>query len=592
MGDIDEIKRRADIVEYIGRRVALKRAGRNFKGLCPFHHEKTPSFMVSPDRQTFHCFGCAAGGSVIDFIMAYEHLEFVEALEQLAKDTGVTLTRSFAETPQQKLREKLYEINALASDYYQYILTKHALGEKAMRYLKNRGISDKSIVTFGIGYSPNSWDALTTFLHKKGFDDKTIETAGLAIRGNRGLYDRFRGRVMFTLKDHRGKVVAFSGRVLDPEAKEAKYINTSETPVYIKGNMLFGLDVTKDAIVKSGEAVVMEGEVDLISSFQNGVGNVVAIKGSALTEAHISLLKRYTERIVFCLDSDLAGDAASRRGIELADQAGMDMRVVTLPSGKDPDEAARTDPVAFKKAITSATPIYDYFIASAIRRYDLATAFGKKKAADELLPVLSRITNPIVQGHYIKKVAHALDVTEETVGDGVRKVKQPLDLPRPAAPDPDKQDRTSREKSELYLLSLILAGNPAKLIADMDTVGVSVRDGGIARIVETLKSAPAGENGQPDVAAAAKTLAPELVPLFDEAYLADLSQLTEDREAFEREWSILITELARADIRERIRTLTKELELPDRPEEETTKLQTEISRATTALKALEKRAQV
>ncbi|MEK7587577.1 MAG: DNA primase [Patescibacteria group bacterium] len=372
---------------------------------------------------------CGKGGDIFTFVMEYDHVDFPEALDELASQAGVTLTRTIADTPQAKTKEKILEVNHLASEFYHYLLTKHALGEHAREYLKNREVSDKSIKTFTLGYSPNSWDGLLKFLKKKGYEEELLEQAGLVIRRQRvnaserqGYYDRFRGRVMFTLKDHRGHVVGFAGRVLNPDEKEAKYINTPETPVYIKGNVLYGLDVTKAAIQKENEAVVMEGELDVISSFQAGIGNVVAIKGSALTEGHVHLLRRFSESVTFALDSDLAGDAAARRGIELADKAGLDLKVVILPSGKDPDEAARESPALLKKAVKDAIPVYDYFLSSALKRHDAATAFGKKKISAELLPIFAGIDNAIVQGHYVKKLAKLLDTNEETLSDGMRKI--------------------------------------------------------------------------------------------------------------------------------------------------------------------------
>ncbi|MBI3343237.1 DNA primase, partial [Candidatus Gottesmanbacteria bacterium] len=276
MSDIDEVKARTNIIDIISARVTLKKAGRHWKALCPFHSEKTPSFIVSPERQSWKCFGCGKGGSVLDFIMEYEHVDFVEALETLAEKAGVKLERRMGDTPEAKLKEKILTANHLASEYYHYLLTKHAIGEKARRYLKTRGVTDKTIKTFSLGYSPNSWDGLLKYLKKKGYDEAILAQAGLIVASNRGGYDRFRGRVMFTLKDHRGNIVGFSGRLLDPDAKEAKYINTSETLVYSKSNVLYGLDVTRAAIQKEGEAIVMEGEFDVISSFQAGVGNTVA----------------------------------------------------------------------------------------------------------------------------------------------------------------------------------------------------------------------------------------------------------------------------------------------------------------------------
>lgn len=559
MSDVDDVKSRLNIIDVIGQRVTLKKAGRNFKGLCPFHNEKTPSFTASSDRQVFHCFGCGKGGSVIDFYMEYFHVDFVEALEELAKQAGVTLTRQGGETEVQKVKKKIFEINQLASEYYHYLLTKHALGEKARQYLAGRGVSDKSMKTFGLGYSPNSWDALSNFLRKKGYDNKIIEISGLAIHGSNGIYDRFRGRVIFTLRDHRGNVVGFSGRVLDPKIKEAKYINTSETPVYIKSNVLFALDVTKDAISKANEAIIMEGELDVISSFQAGIANVVAIKGSALTEGHVNLLKRFTERVIFALDSDLAGDAASRRGIEIADTAGLDMRVASIPLGKDPDEAAREDPILFKKSIKEAVPVYDYFITSAVKRFDMTSAFGKRKASDELMPIISRITNPIVQAHYVKKTASALDVSDETVIEGIKHVKQPLGSVASQDDKQEKPERSGEEKLEFYILSLLLQGETDVWLKEFHNfcqdTDFSSRD--VGRIIQALTQFLTTNTvpQQELVAAFIKTVPNELISLIDEAYLIDLSSVSNEKESFQTEWNRTLRKLRKQILKRKMEML-------------------------------------
>lgn len=564
MSDTDEIKSRINIVDFIGKRVTLKKTGRNFKGLCPFHNEKTPSFIVSPERESWHCFGCGKGGDIFTFVMEYEHVDFPEALAELAEIAGVTLTRRVGETPEAKLKQKILEVNHLASEYYQYILAKHKLGGYARSYLKHRGVTDKSIKTFALGYSPNSWDALSSFLKKKGYDDRLLESAGLAIkRSGSGYYDRFRGRVMFTLKDHRGNVVGFSGRVLDPTEKEAKYINTSETPVYIKGNVLYGLDVTKGNIQKENEAVVMEGELDLISSYQEGIGNVVAIKGSALTEGHVNLLKRYTERLAFALDSDLAGDAAARRGIEIADRAGLDMRVVILPTGKDPDDAARENPAALKKAIKDAIPIYDYFIASAVKRYDAGTAFGKKKIGDELAPILAKIENPIVQGHYVKKLASSLDASEAAVDEMVRRAARgiPKEEPSESTTSADKR----ADKLETYVLALLLQGKTGELYEEL---GLTVKpadftSSAVKKVVEHLGTF-LKKNPIFLIKDFADFLPKELIPTLDEAFLWDIGDFVDNEELFSREWAASIRALERAVIKRNIQILTHDTEDPDK----------------------------
>lgn len=592
MGDADEVKSKLNIIDVISEKVTLKKAGRNFKGLCPFHNEKTPSFMVSADRQVFHCFGCGKGGSVIDFVMEYEHMEFPEALEELAERAGVTLTKRKSDSPERKLKDSLFEINHLASEFYHYILTKHPLGEKALLYLRNRGITDKSIRTFSLGYSPNSWEALYQFLKKKQYDDVIIEKAGLVILGNRGMYDRFRGRLMFTLRDHKGKVVGFSGRVLDPAVKEAKYINTSETPVYSKSNVLYGLDVTHDSIVKAGEAILMEGEIDVISSFQVGVSNVVAIKGSALTEEHVHLLKRYTERVIFALDADIAGDKAARRGIDVGESVGLDMRVAVMPIGKDPDEAAREDEVGLKKALKNAIPVYDYFIQSIKKRFDLTSAFGKRKASEELLPILSNIENGIVQGHYIKKTAEAFGVPEETVVEGIKKVKRPLEMVREGTVDTKESSFSisGPERLELYLLGLLLQGDTKKLYADFLQVAtiVSLKHMGVRRVIQQLDSYTK-QDAVFVVSEFAQTLPKELLPVLDEAYLWDISSIANDPESYQKEWSKTIKEVQKSIIRRSMRDVTEAIK--SSKVEDTEVLQHELVKLTGAFTALEKQDQ-
>lgn len=588
MSDIDEIKSRLNIVDFIGKRVTLKKTGRNFKGLCPFHNEKTPSFIVSPERESWHCFGCGKGGDVFAFVMEYDHVDFAEALEDLADLSGVKLTRRVGETPEAKLKQKILEVNHLASEYYHYILTKHALGEKARDYLKHRGIRDKSILTFSLGYSPNSWDTLSTYLKKKGYEARLLEQAGLTVRrqGGGGFYDRFRGRVMFTLKDHRGNVAGFSGRVLDPEIKEAKYINTSETPVYIKGNVLYGLDVTKLAIQKENEAIIMEGELDLISSFQEGIGNVVAIKGSALTEGHVNLLRRYTERLTFALDSDMAGDAASRRGIEIADRAGLDMRVVTLPSGKDPDEAVRENAAAVKKAIKDAVPIYDYFIASAGRRFDPNSSFGKKKIGEEIVPILAKIENPIVQGHYIKKLAKTLDASEETIMESMKRLGRGTGMVK--KPDEKQEAVTTRgQKLETYVLALLLQEKTIDLFEEFSghVALADVVNPAVQKILAHLKAFLA-KNPVFLIKDFADSLPSELVPTLDEAFLWDIGDLLDDEELFAREWTAALRELERALIKQKIAQATTRMKHAD----STTEDDDGLRALTDRLKVLEKAA--
>jgi DNA primase len=598
MSDADDVKSKLNIVDVIGEKVTLKKSGRNFKGLCPFHNEKTPSFMVNPDRQSFKCFGCGKGGSVIDFIMEYERLDFPEALEELAGRAGITLTHRPAESRESRLKKELYTVNQAASDYYHYLLISHPLGEQARLYLKQRGLTDKIIRTFTLGYSPNSWESLRSYLIKKKFPEELLVTAGLVVKSSRGGYDRFRGRVMFALRDHKGNVAGFSGRVLNPDAKEAKYINTSETPVYIKGNLLYGLEVTKDAIGKSQEAVIMEGEFDVISSFQAGISNAVAIKGSALTEGHVNLLKRFATKLIFSLDSDLAGDQAARRGIEIAEKAGLDIKVVDNPMGKDPDEAVRENVSAFKKAVEQAIPVYDFYIKSALSRFNPAEAFGKKQISNELFPFLSTIDNPVVQAHYVKKLANILDVPEEAVADGVRRAVRTragfhhgFSADQPATSVAAQLSR--EERLELYILALILQGKTVDYLAEIkeEVTFADFTHPAVYRILQALdffiKPLPA----EPfNLKKFTDGLAGELLPVLDTALMWDLGGIVDDEELLAREWHKAVRELRRSILRKKIKNLTTILDAEDMNADPEGYLKTQeaLAKLTNDLRALEK----
>lgn len=456
MTDVEKVKESLSIVDLIQEYVPLKQSGRNFKANCPFHSEKTPSFYVSAERQSWYCFGCSRGGDIISFYMEAEKVDFPEALRDLAQRAGIPLSQGYETSKDEKIKERIYGMNMLMREYFHYVLLNHSVAQKAREYLENRGVHKKIIETFSLGYSPNAWNAQTDFLKKKGYTEEEIEKAGLGIPGRRGVYDRFRGRLMFPIRDHRGQTIAFAGRVLDPEAKEAKYINSPETPVYTKGNTLYGIDVTRDAIKKEKEAIVVEGEFDLLSAFSAGTTNVVAIKGTALTPMQIRLLKRFTDTIVFALDADVAGDQAARRGIQLADEEDISMKAVILPSGKDPDECIRENPLQWKKAVEKAVPIYDFILSSTLSKHDPKTVDGKKRISDDLIPVIESIKNAVIQGHYIRQLAELLNVSEETIVMAVKKSeKQPFIKPMvtEASDMPGKTVKRS-ERLEYVLVAL------------------------------------------------------------------------------------------------------------------------------------------
>ncbi|MCX7955778.1 MAG: DNA primase [Patescibacteria group bacterium] len=419
---IEEVKKRIDIVDFIGGFITLKKSGRNYKALCPFHQEKSPSFIVSPDRQIWHCFGaCSEGGDVIKFLMKWENITFYEALKELAKKTGIILNQiNFQDKTWQK-KERFINMNNLASEFFSYILFNQKYGQKAMDYLKSRQIKISTIKSFNLGYAPNSWDSLRNFLRKKKFTDEEMFENGLVIKSEKeNYYDRFRGRLIFPIKDSRGFIIGFSGRILDNSTKEAKYVNSPETPVYHKRETLYGINLTKESIKKENNVFLVEGEFDVISPYQYGFTNFVAIKGTALTTEQLLLLKRYTEKITLMLDMDEAGIESTKRAIEEAERLEFDLRIVSLSSGKDPDEAVRSDIKIFKKEISKPVPVYDFLIDIARKRYPEETSSDKKKIADMILPFIEKISNPIVKSYYVKKISNILNVDEESINKMLR----------------------------------------------------------------------------------------------------------------------------------------------------------------------------
>ncbi|MFZ2206705.1 MAG: DNA primase [Microgenomates group bacterium] len=429
---IEKLKERIDIVELIGSYVQLKKAGRNFKGLCPFHQEKTPSFVVSADRQLWRCFGsCGIGGDALAFFMKIENVSFPEALQDLAQKYGVEIETRHIDNAVADSKKRLILANQRAAEFYHYILTTSPIGKPARDYLEKRGVSEKIIKTFQLGYAPSSWDSLSRFLISKKFTSTELVASGLGVQKQYGssVYDRFRGRLMFPLKDHRDTPVGFSGRLLNNENQEAKYVNTPETTLYHKRSMLFGLNITKDAVKKENKIILVEGEFDMITPYQYGVSTIAAIKGSALTTEHLLLIKRFTNRVFLALDADKAGEEAIRRAIEVAEPMGFELGVIQIEGGKDPDEAMRTNEIEFKKTLEKPIPVYDFLMSLFIKKYPPTDPFNKKQIGDEMAPFLFGITNPIVQSYYVKQLAKVLDVSEESAEKVVRAYRRKRYVP-------------------------------------------------------------------------------------------------------------------------------------------------------------------
>ncbi|MCR4263685.1 MAG: DNA primase [Candidatus Roizmanbacteria bacterium] len=573
MRDADLIKEKIDIVEFIQEYVPLKKSGRNFKGLCPFHAEKSPSFYVAPDRQIWHCFGaCDEGGDVISFYMKVENVTFPEALTELAKRTGITLTSSYEHDETWRQRNRLYEIHHLASEYYHYLVTKHAIGSVGRDYLTNRKISEKVMKTFMLGYAPSGWRNLLPFLLKKGYSEEEIETAGLSIRGKNGYYDRFRGRIIFTLKDHRGNIVGFSGRLLSKTAKEAKYINSPETPLYHKSKVLYGLDVTAKSISEADQAIICEGEFDVLTSFESGISNIVAIKGTALTQDQLKILKRYTNNLLLALDMDLAGDQAARRSIELAEELDFNIKVVSLTSGKDLDEALQKDVVKTKEEIANAPSVYDFVLTSAVKRYGGNDSVSKKQIASEVISLYATIQNSIVRDFFIKKLAKTIEASEEAVIEQVQKEqKKKQSLPTTSSDQPQRQQnhKSRQERLEEHLLSLVVQSSPpADSLQKVDqTITIEeLATPSIRRVLLLLK-----EN---------KQIPSELAYTYNRAYLRDLQTIVSDQTVFDRELQETVTQVKKGLLRMKLQKIATKL----RTEEDEGPLNEEFKRISKELK--------
>jgi len=422
---IDEIQSKLDIAEVIGGYILLKRAGRNFKANCPFHHEKTASFVVSPTKQIYHCFGCGEGGDMISFVMKHERLEFMEALRILADKANIQIPQ-FKGGPSSHKRSSsgaLHRVNELAANYYNSLLVASPKANEARRYMAGRSLNAATVSTFKLGYAPQGWDSLIKFAKEKSLSSSVLEKAGLIIPGREGsFYDRFRDRVIFPIFDIRSKVVAFGGRVLDDSLP--KYMNSPETDVYVKGRHLYGLNFALEDIKRKDYVIVVEGYLDLVIPYQNGIKNIVATLGTALTVEQIRLIKRFTKNVVIIFDADEAGEAASLRGLDLLLSEELYVKIVRLPEGLDPDTyICKNSSESFLKLVESADNLFDYKLKLLLAKFNPAQPEEKAKITSEMLPTIKRIENAVLKADYIKKLAEILFVKEDALMEELSKVK-------------------------------------------------------------------------------------------------------------------------------------------------------------------------
>ncbi len=582
MDDVEKVKQKIDIVDLINEFVPLKKTGRNFKTNCPFHNENSPSFVVSPERQIWHCFGCSKGGDIFTFICDYEKMDFSEALKFLADRAGIKLSSTVFKSENERRKNLIYTLNSLAANFYNYLLTSHNVGKKGLSYLvEKRKLNDALIKTFNLGYAPRASSLSTYLTRKKGYREQDLIDAGLSISRGRDLIDFFRDRIIFPIKDVRGNIIAFSGRALSSE-QMPKYVNTKETLVYRKGDTVYGIDLAKEGIKKEGKVIIVEGEFDVISAFKEGLTNFVAVKGTALTENQIKLLKRYAPKITFCFDTDLAGEEAQRRSIQMIEREGITSSVIIPPSGKDPDELLNEDPILFKKAVKQDINIYDFIINSAVASSDKNTAEGKRKILEKTLPYLAAIENEVIKEHYMKKLGSEIDTSTEAVLRQADKIKAP---PSPLTKQEIKKQKTREELVEEYLLSLILQAKDVKettLIVDV-ILSVPLSVPAINRLFKQLVDYVKTNNSF-DPNAFIKFLPKELIPTYDKCILSPIPSL-EDEKLYAFEVEKVARDAKTISIKIKLQRLSDEIKSKekDRNEEALSTLRQEFDALTSQL---------
>jgi len=460
---IDEIKDRLDIVSVIQEYVpGLKKSGRNFFAPCPFHQEKTPSFSVNSELGLYKCFGCGEGGDVIKFIEKIEGLDFPHALEAAAKRAGVEL-KKFSNPQLKKQRaekDRILELNALVAKYFNYLLTEHKTGEIARKYIKQRQINKTGTVTYQLGFAPIGFENLKKFLTKRGYTEGELVNWGLLASKNGRNYDKFRNRLMFPIIDHQGEVVGFSGRSIDPEEKGPKYLNSPETPVYNKSKLLYGLFQAKENIRKQDFAIIVEGNIDIVSSYQAGVKNIVAPLGTALTEDQMKLLKRYCTKVYLAFDSDPAGQKALLKSLELAEKTGLQTLAIDIGKYKDVDDLI-TSGGDWQQVVAKAKPVIDFLIKTLAKNYDLEDSRQKALFVKQMLEYIAKIENDIEKADYLEKLSKKARVERDDLIEQLRKFTTVINA---SQEDKALEERISAKKSgavfrldgETYLLSLLL----------------------------------------------------------------------------------------------------------------------------------------
>lgn len=562
MDTASEIKNKLDITDIVGSYVDLKKSGKNYKGVCPFHSEDTPSFMVSPDIQIYKCFGCGEGGDMFSFVQKMEGIEFYEAMEILAERAGVKIEKRDNE-PNYSKKKLIYTINDATSKFYEHLLLNHGAGKKALAYLKDNRKLDMSVIKeFRLGYAPDNWDILTKYLIKKGFGVQDIIEAGVATRkkSGDGFIDKFRGRIVFPFIDLGGNIVGFSGR--DIIGRDPKYLNTQETIVFNKSAFLYGLNNSKVDIKKHG-AIFVEGQVDVLSAQQHGIKNVVASSGTALTKTHLRVISRYTEDLTLCFDPDSAGMLATARALENSQDFDFNIKVAIIPEKySDLDDYLKKAPDDAKEKLKNAVPVYDFYLLHALKTFSKDSAYNKKKIVEYLVPVYSKIQDKVVLDHYIQKVAEELELNPEVFRDYIEKGVPVESVQKKQKPESSSLAKEVRAPEEV-LLAIILQ-------APLDTMGsfvykLSSSDFGSEineEIFKKLKKKLSEEESL-DIQKFLMDLSDEAKIKTSEMYLWDFEEILSEEKILEREVQNLLERVKQSNTKKELREISEKIKLAE-----------------------------
>lgn len=525
---INEIFSQNDIVDYVSQYVKLRKNGRDYTGLCPFHKEKSPSFHVNQEKQLFHCFGCGAGGNLVQFVMRSEGLDFLEALKLMADRAGIILPDedNIADDKVHQKKKQIYSMNKAAARLYFETLTTLEEGKVGLEYFKERRISPSTIRKYGLGYAPDNFDYLKKYMNKLGFTDDELLDAGLCVTKNGKIYDKFRGRVMFPIIDLRGNVIAFGGRIINAIEKDGykppKYLNSAETLVFNKGKNLFSLNLAKKD--SAAQCILCEGYMDVISVYQAGVTNIVATLGTALTENQAKLLMKYSGEIILCYDSDEAGQAATRRGIEIINSVGGRCRVMRLKGAKDPDEYIKSNGIElFRKAIKDALPSTEYLLGTLRSQYDTDNPDGKIMFIHKAAEVLAGVKSAVEIDAYVKKIADETEISKEAIYAELKKIrssdKNGSNVIRPVKMPSKEKNAILDSKiasAEKRLLGLVIDSKKAYQIVKKEFSPSDYSEGPLKKLAEMIYNCyETGENIDP----------PLIINKFDEKDADFVSQI-------------------------------------------------------------------